>query len=918
VGDPGEWWRNGVTALAQACSAHAGLLIGGGVGSLWLIGASWLLTRLARRARLARGARWVEITAPPQTDPHGARLLWAGLEGLRVSWWRRLLFGQPHLAWEIHGIGHQLRIGVWVSGPIPPEKVERAIRGAWPGCRTTTAALTTHRNAHLLPPGGPDTPLEVPAPIPAAGPGHATQLAAARLLLAKAESLPLRFDNGADPLRAVLAALTDLPDGRTGCVQILARPAGGRATRQARQAAGQLISGTAGASSGSGWAGLVRGVARAVVVHAPMALLGTHSGSSSARTGQRTSGGASKVTPRPALAGVSSGWAVAGPGDPTWRRAVRDKIGVGALWQVQCRVAVTLTSPTPLSHARGEREHRECVGRVDTLAGAFAAYTGHNRARRARLWRASAMRSRHMGDGQLWSVPELAELAHLPLDPRASGLARAGAARLNPPPQLPAGGPDTKALGHAADNGRPVAMTVEAARGHIHVEGQTGVGKSTFLANLALDDITAGRGVVLVEPKGDLGRDVIDRIPEQARDRLIVLDPDAPGPVPSLNLLDPDQPGAVENLIGIFSRLYPHWGPRLEQALRVACLTAIAHYRALATRDPHARRPHLGDVLELFLNDAHRARATTSLTAARDRYLRAWWDSYQDLPPGAREMRTGPLTNRLLALLLREFPRTVLTGDGPPLDLAKVIDGGGICIARLPEGVLEPDTVSLLGSLVVARTWQAATARSHLPEDSRADATLLLDEAQMFLNMPHSLEALLARARGYRLGVVLAHQNQAQLVTSELKAAVATNTLTKIYFRSPDDATALERHVTPRFTSHDLAHLDAYHAAARIHHHGADTPAFTLATAPLPPTSTRAPDSVPAPGMSGPGAGGRPVPGQRSTVPPPTRPRQSRRRPSATPRHNHGPIVAGRLAPPTGLIPATPTRTAPEMDGRRR
>jgi hypothetical protein len=222
------------------------LLIGGGVGSLWLIGASWLLTRLARRARLARGARWIEITAPPQTDPHGARLLWAGLEGLRVNWWRRLLVGQPHLAWEIHGIGHQLRIGVWVSGPIPPEKVERAIRGAWPGCRTTTLPLTA-----VARPGadGLGTSLEVPAPIPPPAPGQAIQLAAARLLLARSESLPLRFDAAADPLRADPGPARGRPRDAT-------RSAGGRPTDQRHgRRLERLWMGGVGTRGGSGGVG---------------------------------------------------------------------------------------------------------------------------------------------------------------------------------------------------------------------------------------------------------------------------------------------------------------------------------------------------------------------------------------------------------------------------------------------------------------------------------------------------------------------------------------------------------------------------------------------------------------------------------------------------------------------------------------
>jgi hypothetical protein len=808
LADPGLLWREGLASLRALWVAHGPLLLAGGGSAVGVLALAFVLVRAQRRARWAHGARWIEITAPPQSDPHGAELLWATLDGLRHAPMRRAVFGQAHISFEIHATTHQLRMGILVGGPIPAEKVERAIRAAWPGARTHTTHFQ-HRPDNT---GGEAT---VPSPVPPVDPGKYLHVAAGRICLARSEALPLRSDQRADPLRAVLAALTELPAGRSGCVQILARPAGRRRARTAQQAAHRLL--TARPTTATG---LLRGMVRAALLTVPLAL--TSNSRTAASTNRASSTGAAVTT------------------DPSVRRAVHDKTGHGVLWSVQLRYASTLTAPGHLSPLRQTRHRSECIGRADTLGGAFSAYTGHNRPRRARLYSRTALTHRQMGRGQILSVPELAALAHLPLDARASGLTRAGAQQVTPPPQLPTSGHDTKPLGTAATSGRAVAITVEACRGHMHVQGQTGTGKSTFLAGLALADIRARRGVVLIEPKGDLARDVHARIPAGRRDKLIVLDPDQPGPPPLLNLLDPHHPASVEHLIGIFANLYPHWGHRLEQALRVACLTEIAHYHHRARLDPNTRTPHLGDVLEIFTDDAHRHRATHTLTGPPHRYLRAWWASYHHLSPQARELRTGPLTNRLLALLLRPFPRAVLTGTGPPLDIAAVINNGGICLARLPEGTLDADTVSLLGSLLVSRTWHAATHRAHLPEDQRPDAALYLDEAQQFLHMPHSLEDLLARARAYRMPLVLAHQNLGQLKTAELKAAISTNTLTKIYFRSPEDARELERHTQPQLTAHDIAHLDPYTAAARIHHHGGDTPAFTLATTPLPPLPTTA------------------------------------------------------------------------------
>ena len=148
--------------------------------------------------------------------------------------------------------------------------------------------------------------------------------------------------------------------------------------------------------------------------------------------------------------------------------------------------------------------------------------------------------------------------------------------------------------------------------------------------------------------------------------------------------------------------------------------------------------------------------------------------------------------------------------------MARVLDGGGILIARLPKGQLGEDTSRLLGSMIFASAWQAATARTRQPEPRRRDATVVIDEAHNILNLAGSVNDMLAEARGYHLSLVLAHQHLAQL-PRETQLAISANARNKIYFTcSPEDAHALARHTLPELDEHDLAHLDAYTAAARL------------------------------------------------------------------------------------------------------
>jgi hypothetical protein len=134
--------------------------------------------------------------------------------------------------------------------------------------------------------------------------------------------------------------------------------------------------------------------------------------------------------------------------------------------------------------------------------------------------------------------------------------------------------------------------------------------------------------------------------------------------------------------------------------------------------------------------------------------------------------------------------------------------------------------------------WQAATHRARMGQSARVDAALYVDECQNFLNLPRSFDEMLAEARGYRLSMVLAHQHLGQL-PRELRDAVSANARAKVLFSmSPEDARILERHVGPEVSEHDLSHLGAYQAAARLVVDGEETPAFTLRTRPAVPADS--------------------------------------------------------------------------------
>lgn len=476
------------------------------------------------------------------------------------------------------------------------------------------------------------------------------------------------------------------------------------------------------------------------------------------------------------------------------------------LWHCQVRVGVS--SPS----------RKRARGRIHGLAGAFAVYEGANGFRRRRMpGAARRARGRVLGSGYLLSVPELAQVATLPAAGAVEGLERAGAGTVSPSRDLPSAG---KVLGNAeGPSGRPVAVSVEDARHHLHVLGETGTGKSTLLARLVLQDAEAGRSAVVVDPKGDLITAILQRLPPGAEARTCLVDPDDPERAVGLDLLGgKDRDLAVEHVLGVFRRIYePWWGPRTDDIMRAACLTL--------TRIPGTTLVEV----PLLLTDFGWRRSVREHLQDRAG-LGAFWSWYEKLPEGQRAQHIAPLLNKLRAFVLRGPVRAIVGQGSPRLDVRRLLDSGGLLLVRIPKGTLGEETSRLLGAFAVARVWQACMERASRDEARRPDTALYVDEMHNYLALPRSFEDILAEARGYRLSLVLAHQHLGQL-PRDMRDALAANARTKVCFAtSPEDAFVLEHHFSPQLASHDLSHLRAFQAACRPCVGGGHGAAFTFTT----------------------------------------------------------------------------------------
>lgn len=585
------------------------------------------------------------------------------------------------------------------------------------------------------------------------------------LTLSGPDWFPLNSDRNPDPLPLILGQLSGFAGIESALVQVIARPATGREQHRLRTAATRIRRGQP--------TSLFARAIRAVRTEAPLP---------------------------PRL-------------DPTINPDVREVMGKSAQPLYRCLIRVSVTAAC----------RREARGRIHAILGSFSPYNGSRVWLRRRRVRHAELRlaQRRLGRrGFLLGADELAALAHLPTGEAIPGVVIAGARSVPPPPGLASKG---KPLGLAG--GRPVHLDVADARQHLHILGPTGVGKSTLIANLVLSDLEAGRGAVVIDPKGDLVEDLLARIPAGVEQHVELLDPLDPSP-PGLNVLDsPDRDLGVDQLVGIFRRVFERfWGPRTDDILRAALLTLTD-----PAGDPEAT---LVDVPRLLTESDWRAQLLSGIDDPVG--LGPFWEWYEGLSEPLQAQVTGPLLNKLRAFLLRAPVRAIIGQPKSTLDIPRVINEGRLLLAKLPKGTLGEDTSRLLGSFIVARVWQAALARAERSPEQRPDAALYVDEVHNYLNLPTPFEDIAAEARGYRLSLCLAHQHLAQL-PRDLRDALAANARTKIYFQlSREDASHLERETRPELTAHDLSHLPLYTAAVRVCQNGQPSRGFTLTSRPLP------------------------------------------------------------------------------------
>lgn len=365
-------------------------------------------------------------------------------------------------------------------------------------------------------------------------------------------------------------------------------------------------------------------------------------------------------------------------------------------------------------------------------------------------------------------------------------------------------------------------------RRHVYVIGKTGVGKSTLLSNMIIQDMQNGEGVAVVDPHGELATAVLAYVPPERINDVIYFDPgDAEFPI-AFNVLEtvlPDDPRFAQEknlvssgLVGVFKKLWADsWGPRLEYILRNTILALI---------DTPGNT--LLGIMRVLVDKEFRKRIVGNI---RDPVVKSFWvDEFAQYNERFRSEAISPIQNKVGQFLTSSVIRNIVGQPKSSIDLRAVMDEGKIIIMNLAKGKVGEDNASLLGAMMITKVQLAAMDRVRMPEEERRDFYLYVDEFQNFAT--ESFAGILSEARKYRLNLTVAHQYITQMA-EEVRDAVMGNVGSMVVFRvGAFDAEFLEPEFAPYFTETDLVNLDKYNAYIKLMIDGTASKPFSMTTIP--------------------------------------------------------------------------------------
>jgi energy-coupling factor transporter ATP-binding protein EcfA2 len=359
---------------------------------------------------------------------------------------------------------------------------------------------------------------------------------------------------------------------------------------------------------------------------------------------------------------------------------------------------------------------------------------------------------------------------------------------------------------------------------HTYIIGKTGMGKSTLLENLAIQDINNGEGLCVIDPHGSMAEKLLDFIPEHRVKDVIYFAPfDSDYPV-GLNVLeqvDASKRHLVANgLMAAFKKVFgeERFSDRIQYILNNIILALLEN-----------EGQSLLGVNRMLSDKEYRKFIVSNV---KDPSVKSFWEEEFAKAGDKYQQEAAPgIQNKIGQFVSNPLIRNIIGQHKTSFNIREVMDKQKILIVNLSKGKVGEGNADLIGSLLITKIYLAAMSRADAGASNLEKLPpfyFYVDEFQNFAN--ESFASILSESRKYNLALTVAHQYVEQM-EDEVKAAVFGNVGTMIAFRvGATDAEIFEKEFAPYFVLDDIVNLSAYQIYLRLMIDGAGSKPFSAHT----------------------------------------------------------------------------------------
>lgn len=364
---------------------------------------------------------------------------------------------------------------------------------------------------------------------------------------------------------------------------------------------------------------------------------------------------------------------------------------------------------------------------------------------------------------------------------------------------------------------KEIRMKTEDRFRHFYVIGQTGTGKSSIMQVMARQDFANWEWVCIIDPHGDLARDVLPFIPRERADDVIIFDPSDLSRPMWLNLLEAETSEEKElvamDALNIMIKLFGNeiFGPRIQDYFRNAVLTLMDYPQGWA----------ITDVVRLFTDEEFQK---DRVRHVKNPIVKAWWETtYAKMWDREKAEIIPYFAAKFGQFTTNKMMRNIIGQVKSSFDILDIMQNKKILLVNLSKWRLGDINSKLLGMMLVSKIQMAAMRRDKIPKEQRSDFFLYIDEFQNYVT--DSIESILSEARKYRLSLNIAHQYLWQLEQSDaltksnlnLKQAIFWNVWTVMSYKIwPEDWEFMAKYYAPTFSEQDLVNMDKFKASMKL------------------------------------------------------------------------------------------------------